>query len=144
MAHSRVYKNLTRDAWSIKQRVNGKWVVVGHCASATLYGVRPKISDKRHDAVRASGAREVFAWLEGDLCSVEGFEPFNGREVIFESFNGREVIFDGSDGDWSLCDQRITFHPFEAAKRGFYWVGGDAFVGCEACVFTSSSEVYGI
>jgi hypothetical protein len=131
------YRNLTRGGWSIKQVVGGKGapVVVGHCDALVLNNVKPHVGGS-HDRIRAAATREVFAWLVGELVSVEGFVSFQGREAFtVDAFPLRPI---------NRCE-RVTFHPFSAVKRGFIWAdNGEAFTGASCAHYTANSEVFAL
>ena len=136
MSESRVYKNLNNGLWSIKQRVNGKWTVVGHCESCAINNVDVFISDKRHDYVRNGNHREVFAWLIGELCEVKGFMPYKGREALtadaypLRPFNRTRPI---------------TFRPFADEKRGFIYTDDNSdYRGSSCAFFTANSGVWAV
>ena len=137
---TRAYKNLNKGGWSLKQRdASGKWVVVGHCTELGMYGATPYVSSKRHDHVRRGNHREVFAWLEGELAWVGGFESFRGREVsLYES--ERPTWCDTED----KC--RVSFYPFAQEKRGFVMVdglyAGEEFEGCSLAYFDDACKVW--
>jgi hypothetical protein len=133
---TRVYKNLNNGLWSIKQRVGGKWVVVGHASRVGLISVTPYVSDKRHDHVRQGNHREVFAWLVGTLEYVEGFQSYQDRSPVI---NG------GINYGWEDSDDlsKVTFHPFAEEKRGFFWdYDGDDFDYAHRALFESDASVY--
>lgn len=131
---ARVYRNLVNGLWSIKQRIDGKWVVVGHCESCVLNNVSPYVSGARHDHVRSGNHREVFAWLMGDLVLVKDFVPYKGREA---------VTIDGFPLQALNRTSRVTFHPFADIKRGFYWVeDGEEYRGSSCAYFLQSREVW--
>ena len=132
---ARVYKNLNKGGlWSIKQQCEGKWVVVGHATSVALNNVTPYISDARHDHVRSGEYREVFAWLEGDLCWAKDFVSYKGREIWtvdcfpLRPFNRTEYL---------------TFRPFSEVKRGFFYPESDEdFAGASCAYFTENQGVW--
>lgn len=131
---TQAYKNLTRGNWSLKQG----GVVVGHCTELALNNVTAHVNDKSHDRLRAANKREVFAWLEGDLCWVNGFESFKGREV---------ATIDTFPNQAFNRTEKVTFHPFAEVKRGFYWVDSSDrcssdFEGASCAYFTQSSGVW--
>lgn len=132
---TRVYKNLNTGLWSLKQKVDGKWVVVGHAASVTLNKVTPYVSDARHEHVRSGNYREVFAWLVGELVDVDGVVPYKGREPrTADAFAHRPR---------NRCLDRVTFHPFAEVKRGFFYADtGVEFEYAPTCHFTAAGEVY--
>ena len=130
---SRVYKNLTNGKWSIKQRVGGKWVVVGHCDACILNNVSTYISDARHNYVRQGNHREVFAWLVGDLVGVEGFTPYKGRTATVTGGYGN-VAFGKT--------RAITFHPFADIKEGFIYRDGGDYHGSSCAYFMVNSGVW--
>jgi len=121
---ARVYKNLNNGLWSIKQRIDGKWLVVGHCESCSLVNAKPYVSAARHRAVMNGHSREVFAWVSGELAFVHGFRSFAGRSAVVDGY-GRCDVLNGS---------RVTFRPMDA--RGFHYVdSGEAFESAAVAVF---------
>ena len=126
MAQARVYKNLNNGLWSIKQKVNGKWVVVGHSREVWLGGVSCTISEARWNHVRSGNHREVFAYMVGDLLHTSGFQPYQDRVATLEG------------GEVPQCSNRVTFRPFEVEKRGFHYVdSGLPFEGSPFAYFSS-------
>lgn len=135
-AIARVYRNLNTGLWSIKQRIDGKWIVVGHAQEVGLGVTTPVISEKRFDHVRNGNHREVFAYLEGPLEYVSGFEPFRGREpVLAES---QQTTWDEDDRE------EVLFKPFAQVRRGFYWASmDDDFEYCHSAYFSADHRVWG-
>jgi hypothetical protein len=140
---TRVYKNLNNGKWSLKQRdsVTGKFVVVGHCDSLAMNSVTPTVSDARHNHVRQGNHREVFAWLNGDLCWVNRFVPFKGREVrTADAFPNRPFN----------RTTKVSFHPFAEVKRGFFWCEefspayDSDFLYASCAYFTADSGVWAV
>lgn len=127
----RVYKNLNNGLWSVKQRIEGKWVVVGHCVSCVLNDAVPVISDARHEWVRSGNHREVFAYLEGSLVQVAGFKSFRGRSAVVSGDFGSRVPSD--------CTRLVTFRPFADVKQGFVYAAGNGslpFAHADMVMFT--------
>ena len=137
MARSRVYKNLTRGGkWSIKQKVDGKWTVVGHCDACVMIDVVPYVSEPSRARLYAKRAREVHAWLEGDLVEVSDFASFRGRDVVVTGEAPSCVVPDD-------CSERVTYHPFDLAHEGFHFVDSGAPVATIDCAwFNSASQVW--
>jgi hypothetical protein len=131
--NTKVYKNLNNGKWSIKQRINGKWLVVGYADCVGLVNVTPAISEARFAHVRNGNHREVFATLNGSLAYVQGFQSTKGRELCTEA-----------QGYWSTEDrEEITFQPFADIKRGFHWVSGDDLEACQSVFFCDNGKAWG-
>ena len=118
------YRNLTRNKWSLK--VSGK--VVGHCSSLTLSAVTVRLSEKSRQRLLAKPARDVHAWLEGELTSVTGFVPFEGRSVTVSG----DVL--------PVSGRTITYHPFERSDF-FYHDDASTYGGGQACEFGADMKV---
>jgi len=84
--------------------------------------------------VRAANTRDVFAWLFGELCWVKGFISYKGREVLTaDSYPNRP--FNRTD--------YLTFRPFSAVKRGFFFPEtGEEFSYSSCAYFTANSGVW--
>ena len=129
---TRAYRNLNNGLWSLKQRVGGKWVVVGHCESLVLMGAEPFVSLKSRERLLPNKQREVHAWIEGDLCRrPKGFVAFQGRGVEHAGFAWDMLPADGSE---------ITYHPFE--RDCFFFRSHDGeYIASDFALFTSQHTV---
>ena len=134
---ARIYANLNRPSyWSIKQRIDGKWSVVGHATQVGLIDVASFVGGS-HARVRRTGQREVFAWLEGDLHHVDGFVSYKDRTYTLVD---DPIDYGWSDDDLSL----ITFKPFEEEGRGFIWESlNDEMDYAHRCYFDDSRKCWG-
>ena len=130
---TRVYKNLNKPGYfSIRQKdAKGKWTVVGHATDVSLFNGVPHVG-KSHDRVRANKTREVFAWIEGDLEAVGGFESFKGRAVVIDECDSIDAVRDVEEFE------EVMFLPFSEVKRGFFWIDGDDLDYAALVTFTNS------
>ena len=134
---TRVYANLNKPGyWSIKMRIDGEWVVIGHATNVGLINCASHVGGS-HDRLRRECKREVFAWIEGELHHVEGFVSYKGRAFT--------LVDDPIDYGWSDDDlSPITFRPFEKQRRGFFWVSdGDEMDYAHRCYFDANRKCWG-
>jgi len=104
--NTRVYKNLNNGLWSLKQRIEGKWTVVGHCSSCQLINATAVVSETSRLRLAAAGNKEVHAWVIGTLTAVVDFVPFRGRVVNIDTDSYAD----------SMDYEKITYRPFERGE----------------------------
>src|SRR3954470_4180955 len=73
MLQVRVFRNLSRDAWSVQARVSGAWRTVAHTAAVTVSGATFYHSEAARLRCAAKHVREVHAWIAGGLSAVSEF-----------------------------------------------------------------------
>lgn len=66
----RVFRNLTRAAWSIQARTQGAWRTIGHASAASIDDAAFYVSEASRLRCAAKGQREVHAWIQGELANV--------------------------------------------------------------------------
>jgi hypothetical protein len=71
---SRVFKNLTRGAWSVQIRVDGKFRTVAHAQGAAVSAAVFYASEASRLRCLAANKKEVHAWTTGNLTAVVGFK----------------------------------------------------------------------
>jgi hypothetical protein len=72
MLQVRVFRNLSRDAWSVQARTQGAWRTVAHASAVTVQGATFYHSEAARVRCAAKHVREVHAWISGDLSAVAG------------------------------------------------------------------------
>ena len=65
----RVFKNLTRDTWSVQIKTVKGWRVVGYCEEMRLNNARPVVSEKGRLRVITERKKYVHAFIEGEWCA---------------------------------------------------------------------------
>ena len=100
MNTAHVYRNLNNGKWSIRQRIAGKWLVIGHADSVTLEGVTVRQSTAARDAVRKSGQRSVHCWAVGELVAVRGFVGMSERVAALSARTAH-----------ATCERHVTYNP---------------------------------
>lgn len=129
---TQVYRNLNNGRWSIRQRINGKWRVIGHAASVTLEGVQVRQSEAARQAVIAKGQRSVHCWAYGDLVAVEGFQNAKGYDVTPRMCLGTRPL---------AGLQRITYNPYEHTTLVFK-ADGAALDWAAVATFNPAGEMH--
>ena len=76
----RVFKNLTRDTWSVQIKTVKGWRVVGYCEEMRLNNARPVVSEKGRERVLRERKKYVHAFIEGEWC--DGWELTGSHELI--------------------------------------------------------------
>lgn len=71
----RVFRNLTRDAWSIQTRTAGAWRTVAHASAVAVDDATFYASEASRIRCAATGQREVHAWIQGTLSAVTDCAP---------------------------------------------------------------------
>mgnify|MGYP003651554248 FL=1 len=129
-----MYRNLNNGKWSLKQRIEGKWVVVGHCDSCVIDGALPFVSIKSRTRCVAKQQREVHAWVEGNLSRMpSGFVPFQDRTVDHRGFTTHVPPY------YAHCAP-VTYQPFE--RDCFYHVShGGEYHGSDFAMFGSDQKM---
>jgi hypothetical protein len=89
---AQIYRNLNNGKWSIRQLLDGKWQVIGHCDAALLVNVGVRQSEAARQTVIRTGQRSVHCWAYGTLAAVSGFVPFKGRSVALTDCNTSSVV----------------------------------------------------
>ena len=76
----RVFKNLTRDTWSVQIKTVKGWRVVGYSEEIRLNNARPVVSEKGRQRVLKERKKYVHAFIEGEWC--DGWELTGFHELI--------------------------------------------------------------
>jgi hypothetical protein len=131
---TRVYRNLNNGLWSLKQRIAGKWVVVGHCSACVIDGAEPFVSVKSRARCVAKGQREVHAWIEGDLCRMpSGFVSFQNRHPEHRGFAADLIPYYDEGAP-------VTYHPYEL-DHFFFVHHGAQYYGSDFAMFGADQKV---
>lgn len=110
----RVYFNLTKKVYSIQQKVNGRWKVLGHTPDVTLAGVKFICYNSTRMRVLSENKKYVHAYFEGE--STEFFpvgSPYRLSEV---TYNPRKFPTHDGEGSYTYEDG-LT----EGSILGAYW-----------------------
>ena len=76
----RVFKNLTRDTWSVQIKTVKGWRVVGYSEEIRLNNARPVVSEKGRQRVLRERKKYVHAFIEGEWC--DGWTLTGSHELI--------------------------------------------------------------
>jgi len=67
----RVYRNLTKNCWSVQHKVPGKgWRLLKHCDLVTLKNAMPIVYESGRQRVIREGKKYVHAYIVGELWPV--------------------------------------------------------------------------
>ena len=70
----RVYRNVTKNCFSVEQKVNKRWKVLAHVPSVYLTNVEYKVSEASRQRVLKEKRKNVHARLTGYISSVRDLE----------------------------------------------------------------------
>ena len=96
----RVYFNLHKHLFSVQEKVNGQWKVVGHTDDITLYNVTFKVSEAGRQRVLKEKRKNVHAFVEGTLspsplvCDnplIIRYNPYKSGSFTSGDFNVKEA-----------------------------------------------------
>ena len=106
-----VYRNLNNGKLSVK---NNKGLVVGHCDTITLFGVKFNVNKQGLKRIRKTKRKEVVAVANGQVMSVYNFTSYKGRESI-EKFKLRDYkpVYNFNA---EKVAKKITFNPYTHDK----------------------------
>ena len=96
---AQVYRNLNTGLWSVRQKVDGRWLVVAHCSAVVLRDVKVRQSQKERQRVLDRGVRSVHCWAYGELVHAD---------IVTLK---RPVALVG--GGWDECSRGVTYNPFQ-------------------------------
>jgi len=116
----KLYRNLTRRTWSIKDRVQGKEKVVGYTQACYLYnGIKFIVQEAGRQRVLATRRKFVHAFVSGEFFSFDGYHlhyvdvwtlvsynPYRGGNFVRQDthepvFAARAVYFHGNGQVWA-------------------------------------------
>lgn len=106
-AHCRVYRNLHNGKWSIQQKVNGKWCVVAHADYVQVFNAEFKVSEAGRQRVLKEKAKNVHAYVEGELLEWSG-NTYKNRTTkgIWRSKESYNAL-------WSKRAESVTYNPYK-------------------------------
>jgi len=88
----RVYFNLHKRLFSVQEKVNGQWKVIGHTDDITLYNVTFKVSEAGRQRVLKEKRKNVHGYVEGYSSDYEGslttqirYNPYKYDSFVDES-----------------------------------------------------------
>ena len=113
-----IYRNLTRDCWSLchlSRTGASRGKLIRHADTVTAAGCTSHVSETSRQRVVRVGHREVHAWIIGDVVSVDEPVKTTGDRVTYRPFDGPDFIYADS---------------------------GETFTGCEKLVFDNNGRVY--
>ena len=109
----RVFKNLTRAAWSIQTKTQGAWRTIGHASAAMIDNATFYVSEASRLRCAAKGQREVHAWIQGELTSVADCK-------MVDKWLSDEIaasIASSATGQIAALPRGVTYRPF--VESGF-------------------------
>lgn len=109
MGRVKIYRNLHKDLWSVMDSSTRR--IVGRLESLSLSNCSPVVSEAGRQRVMRERAKNVHAFLCGELCEARG-------------------------GDF----REISYNPYKCAHFYFVDTG-DEFKGASYVEFTSSGKV---
>ena len=103
----RVYRNLTKNCWSVQHKVPGKgWRLLKHCDLVTLKSAIPIVYESGRQRVIREGKKYVHAYIVGELWPVHlkrGFKvqynPKKSKHFVYQGCEIREpgLVFNGAN-----------------------------------------------
>ena len=134
-AMTRSYRNLNTGSWTVKQKVDGKWIVTGHADSVLLKNVKPRQSEKARQRVIERQQRDVHCWVEGELIGCTGLESYKGRETLCGRANHLPPN----------CINHVTYNPYIHKTLVFAAdsinKAGQEYTGSTFCYLTSNKHM---
>ena len=128
---ARVYRNLNNGRWSIQQRINNKWTVIGHAEYVELQDVSVKQSAAGRDRARKQQQRNVHCMAEGTLAYADGFTSFKDRPIAQSPAHRLSDI----------CERyTVTYNPF-IHETLVYADSGKDFEHANYAVFTATQKM---
>jgi hypothetical protein len=121
--------------WSLRQRIDGKWQVVGHCESCVIMGVSVRQSEKARQTVIATGQRSVHCWVTGELVKVTGLVSFKDRVTTLHNMAHDDIA------DESMACAHVTYNP-HINETLIYKATGAEYDGSEWAVFTTEKHMF--
>lgn len=121
---ARVYRNLNNGQWSIQQRRDGRWIVVGYAEHIDMVNPVTRQSIAGRDRARRNGVRNVHCMVQGTLNHVRRFTSLKGRDYSSAGY-----------AEPAICHKPITYNPFIHATLQYCDTGRD-YVGSSAATFT--------
>ena len=76
----RVFKNLTRDTWSVQIKTVKGWRVVGYSENIRVNNARTVVSQKGRERVLREKKKYVHAFIEGEWC--DSWELTGFHEIV--------------------------------------------------------------
>ena len=97
----RVYRNLTRDCWSVQHYVKGKgWRLLEHRDYVQIILARPKVQEAGRQRVIREKKKYVHAFPEGWMLNGEEIFWHNVRPVKYDPYKGPDFTIDGRPFDF--------------------------------------------
>ncbi len=131
---AQVYRNLNSAAWSIRQRVNGRWLVVSRAQVVRMTKVTVRHSESGRQKVLQDGRRNVHCWAVGEIQSAAGVEPYRGRNITF-FLPKRNTL------PWRKGARQVIYNP-KKHRTLTYADTGSPFVKANAAVFKSDGTMW--
>lgn len=131
---TRLYRNLNNGRWSIQQRHEGAWKVIGHAASATMRDVTVRLSKAGQARARRESARNVHLMVEGNLLQVTDFKSLKDRALAA----GTACTLTHSTPPSAA--RGVTYNPF-VHDTLTYRDNGAAFTTAPLVWFTSAQKM---
>lgn len=103
----RVFRNLTRDCYSVQAKGPAGWRTVAHASEVTLWGAAFEVSQAGRKRVLESGKKQVHAFVRGELLQWQG-------EVYRDRGEGLLHPRDGRHGCPAETMQRVSYNPRRA------------------------------
>jgi hypothetical protein len=125
------YRNLNTGLWSLRARVDGRWVVIAHASRVVLADVQVRQSEKARQAVIEKGQRSVHCWVYGECISVQGVDY--KRDVQLPE---NKML---AAGEASM--RGVTYNPYEN-KTLVYRSNGSEYAGSDYCVLDADQKMY--
>jgi len=82
----RVYRNLHNGKLSVQVKQDGKWKVHAHVDDIFLDDPNFKVSQAGRERVLREKAKNVHAFILGNVSSSEGFDADNARQVTYNPY----------------------------------------------------------
>jgi hypothetical protein len=104
----RAYRNLNNGKITVQQKIEGRWLVVGHCDSLAVTTASFVVNESGRLRVIEEQQKNVHAFLVGYAFRVNNFKSFKGRTIKMEDAT-KEIR-----KKWAMCDSvSIKYNPYK-------------------------------
>jgi len=115
---ARVYRNLNNGQWSIQQRREGKWVVVGYAEHIDMLNPVTRQSVAGRDRARRDGVRNVHCMVEGTLSNVRAEPMTCTKAITYNPFKHDTLVYrdtgrDFAAGDFAQFTKEQTMYVYQ-------------------------------
>lgn len=100
----RVYRNLTKNCWSVQHKLPGKgWRLLKHCDLISLKNVTTKVYESGRQRVIKEGKKYVHAYIEGEMWE---YHLRRGFRVVYNPYSSGSFHYKGC----AIREPGLTFN----------------------------------